>query len=125
MPLVGLYAQERYGFGAENGGVGSWTVDFEIPASTVSAVSNLSYYYFMDAWYGYAFSGVQSYATEDPNTHIPLPPHLVGFGVPITGVVPHIFDFNVITVTFGYGVAALNGNSGVYADGVFLVWVWG
>src|ERR1700751_85839 len=124
MPVTGLYSQERYGFGAEAGGSGSATIDFEMPPSTVSAVSHLSNYYFMDAWYGYAFCGIQSYWTLDPNTQIPQP-HLVGSGFFITGVVPHIFDFNVILITFGYGAAALNGNSAVYADAVFLAWVWG
>ncbi len=87
---------------------GDWTVDVELAPSTALAYAEMSAFYnvfIAQDDYGFGssvYSGVRSYTTRDPDTNADIP-HDVGTGQR-NSVVPAIFDSNVDSITFAWGL---------------------
>ncbi len=106
--------------GAWNGGSGSWSQDVVFGPSTVFAFTTMQTFSQVDAD-GYAVeasSGVMQYRTKDPNTGVETD-HNVGANQN-WGVVPGVFDNDVDSITFSWGVTA---ETFVTADMLFYVFV--
>jgi hypothetical protein len=90
MPVENIYWGYRSDFIAV-GLSASWSVDFNIPAQTVYASAALSYVN------GTVWCGVAEYFVHgDKKGRLPS-------GAKNNGVVPAIFESNVVTVTYSYG----------------------
>jgi len=97
-----------------------WTMDCELPPSSVYALCNLSTYASRQNGQAGASAGVLSYVTQDPTTGMPSQP-IVLSASPVAlqtgsftsyqwyleeGLVSCFYDNNVITITFAYNCFA-------------------
>lgn len=131
MPITGVYYQYIGPFycgpgsgGGENN-LAPWTMDWDLPPSSVYALSNLSTYASRQNGQAGASAGILSYVTQDPSTGIPSQPIVLspspsfmisGSGGPFgnleedfeEGLVPCFYDNNVIIITFAWNAFADN-----------------
>ena len=131
MAIVGVYFYYA-NFWAESGGGESntapWTIDLNIPPSSIYAVCGISgYTTFQDGGYGAgATAGVLSYVTQDPQTGVPsqinIPTYQQFVGQVDPMIIPNFLDANVITITFAYNCYADNL---LDAEAHFTAFVWG
>jgi hypothetical protein len=126
MAIVGAYFWWLSPFWAQDGGgednSSQWTADWNIPPSSVLAISSLSHYW-NDQMSG-AEVGYLSYTTQNPDTGVPSEHTLSPSADLWSGghLTPSFSDDNVIIVT---GAWSCFSDGEVEAMGNFTVFVWG
>jgi hypothetical protein len=118
MPIQSVwFTYERpWGYG---GFIGTWSDDVDISPSTVYAFTAVQAFLDFDSD-NYVFSGIASYRTRDPKSGKHTT-HDVGKNQ-TNGEVPAIYDDNVDSVTFLWGLGA----DGTFtADVSFQIFMWG
>lgn len=125
MPITEVYYEYIGPFYSGPGGGGEsnwapWTMDWDIPPSSVYALSNLGTYASRQGGQAGASTGILSYVTQDPNTGIPSQPNVISPSPAALqtgsftsyqwyleeGLAPCFFDNNVITITFAWNCFA-------------------
>jgi hypothetical protein len=125
MPITEVYYEYIGPFYSGPGGGGEsnwapWTMDWDIPPSSVYALSNLGTYASRQGGQAGASTGILSYVTQDPDTGIPSQPNVISPS-PVAlqtgsftsyqwyleeGLAPCFYDNNVIIITFAWNCFA-------------------
>jgi hypothetical protein len=123
MPIVGSYMEIENIYAQGDGGAGLLSVDVEMAPVSVQADTGITNLSWISVTGGYADGGIAEYRTRDANGVDTV--HNIAGGNE-NNIAPAMYDDNVDSVTFWFGIGSgTDSSGGIYATLLARIFVWG